>query len=556
LASAQDKAFRAERRAQIARRSALLQGARDEIVALLQDASARITTMLAAQPSDYEQWRLTQLQSEVQLVLDGYKAAVGPVVSNSITTAWKAGQDLVDKPVEAGGIQIGSMLGQISTQQLEAMDAFMLDRIRDIGTQAASKIKTELGMVILGAQSPGAAAAKVQALLGEDARARATMIVRTELGRVYSVATYRRLLQSAERLPGMRKMWRRSGKLHSRIAHDAIDGQTRKMTEPFDVAGVPMQHPHDPTAPAEQVVNCGCVLLPHMVNWTVSTPGAKPFTAQELKYSPAKRLLADAGKGPSLNELLDGPPASTSAYALPNAPRTSWGNFPAAVIHQPLNAAKLHPMYAAAKAGDLVAAFDLVNALLSDAAVARIAELIGAEKPIVVAVHAEEAVSINRIPMAFAEILANRLGLETDTSIVQAAKVSRTGGDGFYRLANNPSFDGYFPAGQAAIILDDTLTQGGTLASLKGHIEGQGGRVLAASTLTGHEYSATMAITKETLDQLRLRYETLEQWWSTQFGYGFDRLTESEGRYLLKLKGSPDANAVRDRILAARQGRQ
>jgi hypothetical protein len=40
----------------------------------------------------------------------------------------------------------------------------------------------------------------------------------------------------------------------------------------------------------------------------------------------------------------------------------------------------------------------------------------------------------------------------------------------------------------------------------------------------------------------------LEDWWNKNFGFDFDRLTRSEARYLEK---SPDADAIRDRIVAA-----
>jgi len=40
----------------------------------------------------------------------------------------------------------------------------------------------------------------------------------------------------------------------------------------------------------------------------------------------------------------------------------------------------------------------------------------------------------------------------------------------------------------------------------------------------------------------------LEEWWYQRFGFGFDRLTESEARYLLR---TPDADRVRSKIIAA-----
>lgn len=75
------------------------------------------------------------------------------------------------------------------------------------------------------------------------------------------------------------------------------------------------------------------------------------------------------------------------------------------------------------------------------------------------------------------------------------------------------------------------------------------------STLMGKQYSSTLKPSAETVAALRERYgQEFENWWAREFGYGFDRLTESEARYLAKIRGA-DADAIRDRILAARQGR-
>lgn len=236
---------------------------------------------------------------------------------------------------------------------------------------------------------------------------------------------------------------------------------------------------------------------------------------------------------------------------LTKAIRTRWNTFPEVVIHAPLGLEKKFPdKYLAAKSGDVDAAFEMVQSSVNIEKIAAIRNLIGDERPIIVAVHAEEIISINEIPFAFAKILSNHLQLPLNTDIVQATKVSRTGADGFHRLANCPRFSGDFPPGQTAIIVDDTLTQGGTFASLKGHIEQQGGKVLLASAMTGKNYSAKLAISQEILIQLRKFYGNLEIWWIETFGYGFDCLTESEARYLIKSGQSVDR--IRDRILASR----
>lgn len=236
-----------------------------------------------------------------------------------------------------------------------------------------------------------------------------------------------------------------------------------------------------------------------------------------------------------------------------SAERSPWQEgFPEVILHGRLGDATSHPDYEAAKGGDDAAARRLVREVLSPDAIRQLKEVIGNRSAIALGVHAEEAVNRNAIPRAMADLLAKVLGLDVDLDIVQAAKVGRTAQDGFGRLANQPSFDGPVQIDKPYLIMDDTLTQGGTLANLKGYIENRGGEVLAATALTGKQYSAKIAIDSSTLEQLREQYDGtgLEAWWQNRFGYGFDSLTESEGRYILRAQ---DADKVRDRVAAAGQ---
>ena len=234
-----------------------------------------------------------------------------------------------------------------------------------------------------------------------------------------------------------------------------------------------------------------------------------------------------------------------------SAERSPWKEgFPEVILHGRLGDATSHPDYEAAKGGDDAAARRLVREVLSPDAIRQLKEVIGNREAIALGVHAEEAVSRNAIPQAMADLLGKVLGIEVSVDIVQAAKVGRTSQDGFGRLALQPGFDGKVRTDKPYLIMDDTLTQGGTLANLKGYIENRGGEVLAATALTGKQYSAKIAIDSSTLEQLREQYDGtgLEAWWQNRFGYGFDSLTESEGRYILRAK---DADKVRDRVAAA-----
>ncbi|HFJ3371295.1 TPA: LPD38 domain-containing protein [Salmonella enterica] len=233
--------------------------------------------------------------------------------------------------------------------------------------------------------------------------------------------------------------------------------------------------------------------------------------------------------------------------------RTTWQkDFPDVVLHARLGDATAHRDYEAAKAGDKDAAYRLVSEILTKDAVDKIRNIIGNREVLLAAVHAEEASGRNKIPQAMADILGKVLHQEVDDSLIQTKLVGRTGQDGFGRLANQPEFAGNVRSDLPYFILDDTLTQGGTLAGLKGYIESHGGRVIGASALTGKQYSARMAMSPQTLLQLREHFggTSLENWWKQQHGYGFDGLTESEANYLLR---AGDADKIRDRVLAARQ---
>lgn len=178
--------------------------------------------------------------------------------------------------------------------------------------------------------------------------------------------------------------------------------------------------------------------------------------------------------------------------------------------------------------------------------------LLNGRHPILSPVHAIETTGVNEIPVALAESVADALRLEVELSVIQDNTVGHTGADGWHRLAHPPVFSGEVVSGAEYLLVDDFVGQGGTLANLAGYITSKGARVLGAVTLTGKPYSARLAPDRQLIEALRTKHgKVLEGWWQEQFGYGFDCLTHSEARYLQR---SADADAIRTRVLAARQG--
>lgn len=102
--------------------------------------------------------------------------------------------------------------------------------------------------------------------------------------------------------------------------------------------------------------------------------------------------------------------------------RAPWDDFPEVIRNGDLGALKNEPEYVAAKSGNMPAAFELVHRLLTDETVEAIRERIGDCKPVVLPVLAVEASGNNKIPLAMAEVLADRLGLDVSLNIIFIAR--------------------------------------------------------------------------------------------------------------------------------------
>ncbi|MBF9263385.1 hypothetical protein [Paracidovorax cattleyae] len=297
----EQKQFEAALRERLAERARLLLAADQRVVALLRSAQAQVVQQLAAQPADWQQWQLARLKDQLEIILGAAGQQAGASVDLALRDGWQQGEDVVDKPLAAAGLGVEMRLAALDARVLGAMRTFGVERMRAVSSDAAARIGQQLGLVTIGGVTPFAAIKAVDSILGGEARRRATTIVQTEVSRAFAVASRERLVQAAPLVPGLGKQWRRSGKIHSRWTHDLMDGQVVDADKPFKVPNPGggfdlMQCPHDPKAPAEQVINCGCIALPWLKSWQVMTPGAKPFSQRELQLDGRKAALDQAAK--------------------------------------------------------------------------------------------------------------------------------------------------------------------------------------------------------------------------------------------------------------------
>ncbi len=286
-------AFKLVRKAKLAELVELHRAAASDTQLLLARALEEIKAEIGRTTSDFQAWQLPQIRRSIERNLAEISEELARTASTGAGQAWQLGTAIVDEPLEAGGIRIAGLMPDIDTRQLLAMRTFLTDKIAGVTKNAAGAAADQIGLTMIGAQTPSQAIDAIAATL-DSGRGRAITVLRTEMGRAFSVAAQERKVDAATVLPGMRKQWRRSGKVHSRQAHDLADGQIVEVDKPFLVNGVELMFPRDPSAPAAETINCGCVSLPYMEHWNVQQQGRRAFTDDELARSRVKRDLDTA----------------------------------------------------------------------------------------------------------------------------------------------------------------------------------------------------------------------------------------------------------------------
>lgn len=248
-------------------RTALINATGAELKKLLEEADRQILAILAGAPSDYQQWYLPQLRAAIARVLGTLGTDVAAAVDVGQVEAWRLGASLVDSVATAAGLRL--VLPTIDVQQLTAMRSFLTEKMKDVAADALTSINNQLGLVVIGAQTPFDAMKGISKVLKADTLKRATTITRTELARAYSTANQIRMEQASAEVPGLKKRWVKSGKREPRVTHMAIHGQEQPVDQPFLLEGgaVKMLYPHDPKAPARHTINCGCVAVPVVPGW-------------------------------------------------------------------------------------------------------------------------------------------------------------------------------------------------------------------------------------------------------------------------------------------------
>ncbi len=208
---------------------------------------------------------------------------------------------------------------------------------------------------------------------------------------------------------------------------------------------------------------------------------------------------------------------------------------------------KAHPGHASAKSGDVAAAARLVRDIVPKAVLLEArSRFAGA---LFVPVIAQEASGENRLPHAYARLLAAIAGGDVEIRIVQSTRAFHTGASAMERLVSRPLFDGPIEPGRNYVIVDDVTVMGATLAELASHIQAGGGVVIGTALLVNASRTGLMTPPP---DRIRLAERRFGDVLKDELGIEPRALTAPEAGYVA---GFRDSDALRAAIAKARRSR-
>jgi len=200
-------------------------------------------------------------------------------------------------------------------------------------------------------------------------------------------------------------------------------------------------------------------------------------------------------------------------------------NFPKGYGHTSIAYLRRCPSFICAKNGNMNAAIHIVEKCIK---VNRINDL---EEKYPNSVLLPVINGRNVIPLA----LTQKINLPIWKNVFLVNTAPRKSLLAIQRLLHKPVFIGYIQKGLDYIIVDDIVTQGGTISALREFVIARGGRVVAVVALAFSIGSHYIAPTSEILIRLFLKFgNVLYKLESEGFISSFAELTYSQIRYLIK----------------------
>jgi len=246
------------------------------LIAELEKTKKEITTTLKG-VKRFEMGYLRNILNSINEKIDEYSGKMNSAVISSSNFALNQGAELMPKILKDIGYNF--TFGKLSDELIVTGKNFTVGLIKNMSNEMKSDVSFQIRKAILTGDNTFNTARKLDSVIGVTKKTgylnRSDVISRTEINRAYSLAKHLRDEDVVKVLPDLQRIWRTGFNPRNKdmgggrgfISHSAVDGQIRKINEPFDVGGEKLQYPRDPNGKPENIINCNCFEEPYMEDW-------------------------------------------------------------------------------------------------------------------------------------------------------------------------------------------------------------------------------------------------------------------------------------------------
>lgn len=232
----------------------ILNGIEEELQVLVTEAVDDVAAEFAAEVEAADE--LVAARFSVSRIAGMWRRQVGRIMDRLRGVTEQAAETLAE--------ELGTDLPPEWDEALEGYVASTERLLNEVGTHLSEAAVRTLAQGLNDGDTPDQLRSRLLTAFATDGSqlgpSRAQRIASTEATRAWNAGT----LAAAEALTGpdrpLVKQWITRRDTRVRPAHSAADGQLRLLDEPFNIGGYPMQYPGDPSAPADQTIECRCVL--------------------------------------------------------------------------------------------------------------------------------------------------------------------------------------------------------------------------------------------------------------------------------------------------------
>lgn len=218
--------------------------------------------------SGWEVDNLKELRQAIDDTTESTKNRLADYLHGEAAKYWEQGIEATVEPVSET-LNIHVSKGNIDTRMLQVLNVNTSDLVTQIMERTRQKIHNEVNLAVMGVQRPQDALRSVKTLLAGDPKRQGTgltwqaeRIVRTEMNRAHSIASFEAMKEVERIVPEATKEWIAQTDGRERHSHHELNGMKVPVSQPFKHSSIKtpggLMYPRDPRGLPSDVINCRC----------------------------------------------------------------------------------------------------------------------------------------------------------------------------------------------------------------------------------------------------------------------------------------------------------